>query len=749
MKKQNLTRSKIPPPPHNSAPWTSFAIKVISHPYFLITAAICILYFQLKDFKFLSWDDHATVQYNHRLHPPTFQTLTYYWTPVIPKEFKQFEDIYIPLTYTVWAALALISDSLFPDTAYTVIHPSVYHLANVAVHILTTTVIYLILTKLIRKISSTNSTPLQASRLALFGALLYAVHPLQVEPVCWVSGMKDMLCAFFGYLAVWGWLSYLEAPQRSSTARWAYGLGLLAFFFACTSKPQAINVPILLVILSIGIYRIPLRTLGFLMIPWFILTLATAVLAKILQPDKVIATLTPLWTRPLVALDALSFYLIKVVFPVNLCFDYSRTPEYILKTGQLYYSWLPSALVFIAAACSRHRRLLLTLLLLFAGGFASVSGIVPFYSQNVSTVSDRYMLFPMFAVALGGALLISYLHEKFPKYTRLISSTATALLLILAVLSFYQISTWRDDRTFYTQSAKINPRSYRALNNLALYYHEKGLSVEAEKLLLKCRDIKDTDPLTYSNLAMVQYSQKRYTEARANALKAIEIKPNLVYALNHMGLIETALGNHEQALQWHLKAHQESPHAFPFAFNLANAALRAHREDIAIQAFEKALAIVPDHTQCLNDLGALLIKQNRLTEALPYIEKAIYLDMTSNPGFIQNWFTLQQRLKNPITPSHPVVRLKQADTAALKEKDPSQALKILNSLIVEHPDIISAYHRIAGILRSIGRIHESDQISQQALKRARLLGYRSIVYTLESYLISRGYPIKRTVIQED
>jgi tetratricopeptide (TPR) repeat protein len=720
----------------------------LKHPKLLLALLTLTLYFQVKDFKFLSWDDQETVQYNHRLQPPTLETLRFYWTPVVPKEFKQYQDIYIPMTYTVWSALALLSDLFFPGTAYTVIHPAVFHLANLAIHILTALTVHAILLILLAKILNGNLAPPTLRWLALLGASFYAIHPVQVEAVCWISGMKDLLCALFCYLSTLHWLRFLEAqPYPHQRAKY-YALTLLAFLLASTSKPQAINLPLILIVLSLGIYRIPIRSLLLPILPFLLIATLTAILAKLLQPDKVIGTLTPLWTRPFIALDAFAFYLYKILLPINLCFDYSRTPKHILQSGQIYYTWLLPVAITIAALLSPHRRLLLSLIALFLAGFASVSGIIPFYSQNVSTTSDRYLLLPMLAISLAAPLLVAFLTQKFSQHVSLIRNLSILILLGLIPLTYHQITTWRDDVTFYGHTSKINPLSYRALNNLALNYYDRGQLAKAEELFQQCAQINHTDPLTFSNLGLVQMKLKKYNDARVSLLRAIELRRHAHFAYSHLGMLETELGNHPEAMAWFQKALDEAPNTFAYAYNLANAALKAGREDIAFQALQTCIRLHPDHTSSLNDLGALLIKQNRLSEALPYIQKAIDIDTQANPGFIQNWFTLHQRLGIQPDPSQPPYQLHLADQAA-KNNDPHRAIAILSDLIARHPHTLSAYHRLSQLQQAIGQPLQAQQTLLAALHQARLLGYREIVYTLESLLIRRGLPIRRTVIQDD
>jgi Tfp pilus assembly protein PilF len=736
---------KKPPTKKEPLNWLSL---VTNHPKLLLALLTLALYFQVKDFKFLSWDDQETVQYNHRLQPPTLENLLFYWIPSVPKEFKEFEDIYIPMTYTVWSALALLSDLFFPGTAYTVIHPAIFHLANVAVHILTTLTLHSTLLILLPKILNGNLAPPSLRWLALLGATLYAIHPVQVEAVCWVSGMKDLLCALFCYLSTLHWLRFLEAqPYPHQRAKY-YALTLLAFLLASTSKPQAINLPLILLVLSLGLYRIPIRSLLLPILPFLLIATLTAILAKLLQPDKVIDTLTPPWTRPFIALDAFAFYLYKILLPINLCFDYSRNPQYLLQSGQIYYTWLLPVAITIAAFCSPYRRLLLSLIALFLAGFASVSGIIPFYSQNVSTTSDRYLLLPMLAISLAAPLLVAFLTQKFPHRLPLIRNLSLLIPIALLPLTYHQIATWRDDLTFYSRSIQVNLRCYRALNNLALHLYHNGQQAKALDYLLKAAHIDPSNPLAYSNLGVIYMQQKKFDQAHAHFQRVLHLRPTHINTFNNMGTLKSMQGRYEEALQWFQKAYQIVPHDFTFAYNVATAALNLGREDTAIDALQAAIRIRPDHTSSLNDLGALLIKQNRLSEALPYIEKAIAIDSTANPGFIQNWFTLHQRLGIQPDPSLPPYQLHLADQAA-KNNDPHRAIAILSDLIAHHPHTLSAYHRLSQLQQAIGRPQDANQTLTAALHQARLLGYRQIAHTLESLLIHRGLPIRRTVIQDE
>ena len=141
-----------------------------------IFAAILVSFGELLISDFTWWDDQGTLHQNPLFNPPTLDTLRIYWT-------HPHLGLFIPVTYTLWAAIAKFAYVGVPDEFNIVLNPYLFHAANVALHVGSTLLVYSILRRL-----------LGAAVPACFGAILFAVHPLQVESVAWISGMKDLLC---------------------------------------------------------------------------------------------------------------------------------------------------------------------------------------------------------------------------------------------------------------------------------------------------------------------------------------------------------------------------------------------------------------------------------------------------------------------------------------------------------------------------------------------------------------------------
>ena len=152
---------------------------------FAIFAITFLTFSRLTACDFVFWDDQATIQDNPRLNPPSWDTVWFYWTTASEEKTM---GLYVPVTWTVWTGLASISHLISRG----ILNPSLFHATNVLLHSITALLVFELLMELFGALIP-----------AVIGALLFALHPVQVETVGWASGTKDLLCGlFFGGLAV-------------------------------------------------------------------------------------------------------------------------------------------------------------------------------------------------------------------------------------------------------------------------------------------------------------------------------------------------------------------------------------------------------------------------------------------------------------------------------------------------------------------------------------------------------------------
>ena len=469
----------------------------------LITLAALLAFSPLFTAGWTWWDDPATLHHNPRMNPPTLAGVAHYWTAAGPNAPM---SLYIPLSYTGWSALAAVS-SQPADADGIRLNPHTFHTANVLLHAITALLVF----ELLRTLLSNDTA-------AATGALLFALHPVQVEAVGWISGGKDVLCGCLSIAALW---QYVLWVQRR--AAWRYVLASLLLMAAILSKPTAIVVPLMAGTLDGLVLRRPWKQVLQSLWPWLLLTLPAAVLTRWSQPADWSNTL-PLWSRPPIAADALAHQLTKLIAPFQLAPDEGRRPATVLAHGWLYYTWLiPAGLVVVFALRPRRWRAGWMGGLLFLIPLLPVLGLVPFEFQYVSTTTDHYLYLAM----LGPALLLASMVRVRPR----LGVVAGAGLLILTVLSFHQTLFWRTNRALFEHTLAVNRASFIACDMLG-YDH----TLEANQLLQAARN----DPSRANALAAQAHDQ--YETALAYFRRGLSINPKYVPSLVNLAIDSQRIG---------------------------------------------------------------------------------------------------------------------------------------------------------------------------------------------------------------
>ncbi len=403
---------------------------------------------------FTDWDDRGTIWGNPRLNPPSLAAVGFYWTTLGQNTPGQ---LYTPVTYTAWSALAAVAGR--PVDAFGLrLQPAAFHAANVVLHATTAGLVYLLLARL-----SARRWPAAA------GALLFALHPVQVEPVAWASGTKDVLCGLFSVAALLAYVAAVRATGRGPR-RWRYAVATASFGLAMLSKPTALMVPPMAAAVDVLLLGRPVRTVARWLWPWAVLMIPCVLWTRAAQPAAW-ASPVALWQRPLVAGDAVAFYLCKVAWPAHLGVDYGRRPGLVVASGLAYWTWLLPAAVAAALAWGRNRTLAAAAGL-FVLPLVPVLGLVPFEFEFYSTVADHYLYLPMLGVALAATWGLARLPAR---------PTAVAAGLGLAALAARSVAAepaWQDTQSLFANALVVNPRSFVAcdmLGGVEAYYRAGAL----------------------------------------------------------------------------------------------------------------------------------------------------------------------------------------------------------------------------------------------------------------------------------
>ncbi len=471
---------------------TTPATQQSARPIILLIAAALLCMGRLIACDFTNWDDDSTVHHNSRMNPPTLQSVQYYWQ-------HSAGSLYIPVTYTVWSGLAMIARLNTPDATGNWLNPNVFHAANVLVHVGCVLLVFSILQTLTRHRAA-----------AVIGALLFAVHPIQVESVGWVSGMKDVL---------WGLLSlsavdlYLQATPDNTESRRRYSLPLYlaataCFALAMLAKPAAMVTPGLVLVIEVLLRKQSWRSIAMRLLPWIVLTVPVMIITRLVQPGAANDG-GPLWARPMIVLDSLYFYATKLIWPATLTPDYGRTPAVVIASGQVWWTWIAPTIIGVFAITQLRRRPWIAAgLLLFIVGMAPMLGWIPFSFQFFSTTADHYAYVSMLGVSLIVAYALRSVEQR-----RMTWIIAGMILAALCLRSIAQTGIWADNRTLLDHMMAANPNSYPAANLLGDAELAAGRRESAEALYRKSIALQPGYPLPHNRLADLLVKSGRSDEA--------------------------------------------------------------------------------------------------------------------------------------------------------------------------------------------------------------------------------------------
>ncbi len=427
----------------------------------LILAAMVLLVFgRLCAADFIVWDDSMMLVSNPRMNPPSLEGLAHYWR--VPAH-----GLYVPVLWTIYSVLSALAYVQVPDPSGTTLNPWVFHLVNVLIHLVTVQVVFGLLLRIFRSPAA-----------CLIGAAAFAVHPIQVETVAWVSGTKDLLCWLGAASAVALYVRRLDAVGIAASPTrfwrsWEMPVATLILMLGMLSKPTAMVTPAIVVVLAwLGLSQ-RFWSAVMCVLPWFVLSLGVAVVARWAQYVYHISH-QPLHVRPLIAVDALAFYAGKLLVPTGLNPDYGRTPAVALASSAVWWAWLvPAGVLLAGIATYRRWPWVLVAAILFVIPISPMLGLTPFQMQYYSTVTDHYVYFSMFAVAL----LMSYALVRY----RGVVARGVAMLIVLvwAGLAFVQAGRWDNTFTLLEHTAEMNPASVMATNNLGVAYANLGRASDA------------------------------------------------------------------------------------------------------------------------------------------------------------------------------------------------------------------------------------------------------------------------------
>lgn len=594
-KAQPLPPAAAPPSPSGPTVAQRF---VRQAPSLLVLLAVAAVFVPICGHDFVNYDDNINVYANGLILRGSVADLLAFWT-------GPHEGLYIPVTYSLWWLLARLGEAGGgPD-------PRLFHAAGLLLHLAATYIVFLLCRRLVGR-----DWPAAA------GALLFGLHPVQVEPVAWVTGTKDVLAGFFALAALHCHLRAADAG--AGPARWRrQALALVCYLLAVLAKPTSIAIlaaPPLLGVVFLG--KTPRRSLVEVA-PWLAVALPLVwITTSVTGAELQYFVPPPWWQRALIAGDALAFYAGKLLLPLQLGPDYGRTPALLaakpsfLLTGIL--PWLCAAIVFWKLRGSRPAGGLLLFLLLLL----PVSGFIPFPHQDISTVADRYLYLPLFGLGLAaGAILV--------RAGKGGAWAAGLILAALAVRSALLVPVWQDAASFNAHALQVNPDSWIAHNNLGGLYYQQGKLELAEQEVDASLRVNPDYHLARRNKGRLLEETGRIAEAIGQYRQVVRLRPDDAAGYFALGRLLVGTGDLEGAEANFRRAAALAPDDAEVRGNLGGVLYGRGRFAEAAAEFAASVRLDPESANGRNALGAALLRSGRPAEAISHFEQALRLE----PGF--------------------------------------------------------------------------------------------------------------------
>lgn len=578
----------------------------------LLTVAV---FHRVVGFELLTWDDDLHITDNEYYQPLSWGNLFHFWG-------YSYVFLYIPVSYWFFGAEVWLAELIGTNDPSVRLNPAVFHVGNLLLHLGCTLLVYRLFLRLVRHAPA-----------AFLGALLFAIHPLQGEAVCWVSETRGTLATLFSLLALHRYLDYVGIdPQLgifcdrpfmpTFRRRRDYVWATIYFALALLSKPSATAWPLVVGVIDVLLLRQPWRDSLRRLALWLVMAAGIMGLTKFYQKTELVhaPSVPALSVRPFVAGDAYAFYLRKLVWPGETSFDYGRTPAKAAQSPWFYAMWIvPTAVGLALAFDRRRRRVLLGGYLIFLVALAPVSGIVPFLFQSISTVADRYAYVPLIGLGLTLAGWIASQRRGEGAFI------FVALLLGLAApITFRQTELWRDDPTVYGQGLKVNPRSFMAhlhLGNLDRKARRFDFAIEHYQEVLR---IRYDFLLARYYIGLSYFEAGRYDEAIATYLQVLGADAKHYEALCGLGQSLVKCARAAEADPYYRRAIEADPKRQEAPLLLAELFFEQGRPADGERAFREALEL-NDSADAHFRYGRALLKAERYQDAIGQLEQAIAL----------------------------------------------------------------------------------------------------------------------------
>lgn len=564
----------------------------------VLTITTFLIYFKSINYDFVAWDDDEFIINNEIVHELSFDNLKSYFT-----EFSL--EGYYPITL-----LSLAIDYAIGDG-----NPFVFHLINLILHIFNTVLVFYFIKLIIPRIE-----------VAFITALLFAIHPMHVESVAWITERKDLLYTFFFFISLIFYNYFIDKEKKSY-----YGWSLVFFLVALLSKGQAVSLAI--VIFAIDYIKgknLLSKKLLLQKLPFLVLAIVFGVIAIFAEESgNIISSSLALKFNffERIALASYSFviYIVKLIVPYSLSSFYPY-PELVNdKMPLIYWIFIPIAifvLTSIVFLVKKSKKEAVFALLFYVINIALLVKLIP---VTDALLADRYTYVSGIGIFIFIGLGYSYIMKN--KMQRILGGSILAIyIVLLGYLSFIRIDIWKNSMTFFDSMIKENPENVIGYNNRGIYFKNLGLFPQALQDFNKAIELNPSYTKAIQNRGITLYEAGRFHLALNDLNIVLALDSLDVNAYVNRGLVLNKLGDFELAISDFEKSIELSKETPQVLMNLGNSYLYLEQFEKALEYYNKSLELKPKYAEALANRGNLKVNYLGKRDGLGDFEKALKID---------------------------------------------------------------------------------------------------------------------------
>jgi Tfp pilus assembly protein PilF len=569
-----------------------------------------------------------------------------------------------------WHPLTSLSHMM--DVQLFGLKPGGHHLINLIFHIANTLLLFLIFKR-------TTGVMWQSA----FVAALFALHPLHVESVAWISERKDVLSTLFLFLTIFCYVRYVEDPKvgRYLPVILFFALGLMA-------KQMLVTLPFILLLLDYwplgrldirksaiagrldepgtkrradkkkkhqkvivknevqiqkaptSVYKWPLLiSLVKEKLPLFGMAAAASVVVLIVQSRTgVVKSIEQYSLQARIENTLVSYvaYIGKMIWPANMAIFYPH-PGDTLAVWQVAGAGLLIVCITVLLLFVVKKPYLIVGWLWYLGTLVPVIGLV---QVGLQSMADRYTYVPYIGLFIMIAWGVPDLLAKWPYRRNALVFLASAYLSILIIVTWLQVQYWRDDIALYEHAVKVTSNNYWAHYNLGLALAHTGNLDQANSHFLEAIRIKPSDAKTNLNLGVNAAMRGNHDLAMTYFYKALQAKPDYADAHKNLGIALMQKGKLDDAVSRLREASKILPSDPEIPYLLGRVSAKQGNPDEAMKYFTRALEIKPDYAEAHNNLGIVLARKGKVSEAVAHFREALWI----RPDYKEAYNNLQVAL---------------------------------------------------------------------------------------------------------